>query len=1134
MPESRYKYLYERLGDHDFQLLVNALLTGRFTDFVPLPLRQADGGRDGITRGSERALVYQVKWSVNGKEKNPVEWLDKAVTGESQKLKRLAKAGFRRYVLVTNIPSTGKFGTGSFDALNTRLDEHAREYGFEQMTCLWREAVDGMVDNADDDLLWKYADMLAGWELVRYLVAEDRADRQDVGLRKLVRKVAAVQWDEDERVKFSQVDIDREKVADLFIDVNADRLTVRDHRHPDVFTRGSLGGAADYLLKLDYTSVGRWCALVRGAPGQGKSTLSQYISQAHRSAFVPANLRPANLPPVERPLFPIRVDLSDYARWISGYDVFDNETESSKKTKKRPTAEATIERFLADVMSHASGGSTVGSDTVQDLFSLVPSIVVLDGLDEVGKPSMRKTVVSEIDRFARRNRAYEVPPRIIVTTRPSTNELPEPSADQFDVLVLSPLTTRQRGEYMRKWSAVRGITGAAGRALRTTYRAKIAEPYLDELAGNPMQLTILLDLLHKRGEATPTQRTALYDSYVDLLLAREANKHPESVRKHQTELREIIPFLGWHLHAHTEADRVNARMTVADLKATIRHFQQTYGNPESVVDELFEAASDRLWALTSKIEGTYEFEVLSLREYFAARFLYRFAGEETKGFDRVEVLRELLRRPYWLNTARFYGGNAEVSDLSELVDGIVEELSDDAPPHAVIAGWSLLTDGVFANRPRYAREVLESLCADPHLQTLINALNRGEISPLPALPTPVGGGADPTWTRLTDLLAADPGHPATQLRVQILRDLLNQKRNFASWWTGHIINAVNDVNAVDQWLEMAAVCEAAAGQLIDLCGVDLSRPLVAQRILDTGLVPPAGGDFERALLQAVYDGLCPNVHSVRSLPAQVAVAFAPEDHFTESKTGFPEASEESRRRRQEALKHLRRDRPELADAAKHRRFAQGQKGSTFPWANTATALFEEVGPCWLASQIALLGAASPMNLGLRRQPDKNAFGFESHPAALLDQIRGNAGAAEWWHAQHSALRGDSGLSDAERDAATAEWCLALWCVAQPDVVVELFDLWVRTLAELPEHRRRPVIDCALRCSAHGWVSRLPSNLESDDAAVEALLEYRNPTPRPKNPGTSTYTPAPRFEHEPLIEVARNRHWFKVDETGAYR
>ena len=45
-------------------------------------------------------------------------------------------------------------------------------------------------------------------------------------------------------------------------------------------------------------------------------------------------------------------------------------------------------------------------------------------------------------------------------------------------------------------------------------------------------------------------------------------------------------------------------MSVADLKAAIRHFQYTYGKPESVVGEMFEATSDRLWALTSKDEGT--------------------------------------------------------------------------------------------------------------------------------------------------------------------------------------------------------------------------------------------------------------------------------------------------------------------------------------------------------------------------------------------------------------------------------------------------------------------------------------------------------------------------------------------------
>lgn len=74
MPESRYKYLFERLGDHDFQQLVGALLAGQFPDFTPMALRQGDGGRDGVRQvGAGDVLVYQVKWSVRGQEKDPVK-----------------------------------------------------------------------------------------------------------------------------------------------------------------------------------------------------------------------------------------------------------------------------------------------------------------------------------------------------------------------------------------------------------------------------------------------------------------------------------------------------------------------------------------------------------------------------------------------------------------------------------------------------------------------------------------------------------------------------------------------------------------------------------------------------------------------------------------------------------------------------------------------------------------------------------------------------------------------------------------------------------------------------------------------------------------------------------------------------
>ncbi|HZL05495.1 MAG TPA: large ATP-binding protein, partial [Coriobacteriia bacterium] len=215
VPESRHKYLFERLGDQDFQQLVSALLANQFSGYTPMALRQADGGRDGLRRDEAgRLLVYQVKWSVDGREKDPVSWLDAVVRSEGDSLRRLAAQGVRHYTLVTNVPSTAKPDSGTFDRLNEKLESHAKAFGYEQMTCVWRETLNAWVDDAPQETKWAYAEMLAGWDLVRYLVAEQAGAAKDKGLRGLVRKVAAVQWEEDKKVKFSQSDVDREKVVD--------------------------------------------------------------------------------------------------------------------------------------------------------------------------------------------------------------------------------------------------------------------------------------------------------------------------------------------------------------------------------------------------------------------------------------------------------------------------------------------------------------------------------------------------------------------------------------------------------------------------------------------------------------------------------------------------------------------------------------------------------------------------------------------------------------------------------------------------------------------------------------------------------------------------------------------------------
>ncbi|MHA7294985.1 NACHT domain-containing protein [Arthrobacter sp. HLT1-21] len=1114
MPDSRHKYLYERLGDHDFQQLVGALLTIRFPDFVPMPLRQADGGRDGVD--PTRRLVYQVKWSVTGQEKNPVSWLDAEIARESDKIKRFAAEGTRRYVLVTNVPSTGTRETGTFDKLNAKLDEYSKEFGL-QMSCIWREALNPMVDSAPTETKWAYADMLAGWDLVRYLISEQADAAKDSGLRDLIRKVTAAQWGEDERIKFSQVELDREHLAELFVDVPADRVRVPRRLALAASSTTRLGGAAAYIAgKSPYPFT-----LVLGAPGQGKSTLSQFICQAFRIAFVPGQTASASgLPEIKDPRFPIRFDLGDYAAWIQGYDVFDkSDTAQARKGKRRSAAKATIESFLAELMTHNSGRDIVTSIEVQELFERVPSLIVLDGLDEVGNAPDRKRIVKEIDLFCARGKSYAVEPKVIVTTRPNSAGLEEPNPDIFEVISLGPLDAALRDEYLRKWCVVHNVRGNDSRTLRRNFTEKTREPYIGELAGNPMQLTILLFLLRQHGDATPSQRTELYDAYMNLLLAREANKHPESIRKHRADLMEIVPFLGWYLQSRAEEDGHSGRMADDEVEAAMKHFQRTYGKPEDVVDELFEAATDRLWALTSKEEGTFEFEVLSLREYFTARYLYRYAGEGDHRFDRTIVFRELLRRPYWLNTVRFYGGNATGSDIYVLEAGIKHELNDNLSKHVRVAAWSLVSDGVFNSRPQEAATVVDALTDDHGSRLLLEAFDGKEITPLPET-----SHANLAWKRLTAAICANPDDPQSLVRVRILRELLGLKSEFSSWWASCLNDALG-TSSETAWLNIGAGCEVTTTGNVDIPALSAEDGQHAQLILNTGLVPAASSPLENQLIRAVLDGQCSETMSVRSEPAQIAVALSPAEFYmfgSDSRTSRPSAS--SSDRRSQAIQQLRKSGSPFTEIAGLRRFRKGEKGSTFPWANASTALLQHVGRCWLVSEIALIGAASPLRNGYTVASGTVALGSASHPATLIAQTRLNRANAHWWCER---------LAACDDDLARAEWALALWSVAEGHVIDELRGQLAQAVEQISPRLQRALKFAAQRMVEAGFLSqrivpgavggKLPElfanrHLSSSSSPVMVSEPQRIVERNPK----------------PLASVARRAKWLKVDQIAIYR
>ena len=256
---------------------------------------------------------------------------------------------------------------------------------------------------------------------------------------------------------------------------------------------------------------------------------------------------------------------------------------------------------------------------------------------------------------------------------------------------------------------------------------------------------------------------------------------------------------------------------------------------------------------------------------------------------------------------------------------------------------------------------------------------------------------------------------------------------------------------------------------------------------------------------------------------EVAVVLTPGEFLTNSGTGFVSGDDRAKRRRSEAINQLRMARSPWEQIAKKRAFKSGHKGSTFPWAFTAIAVHEHVGRCWIASEIAIIGAASPFGLAYSKCAEATAFGTTSHPSELLARTVVHSGNVDWWREQIEAIDDDLGR---------AEWALALWSVASGPVVSELLTELTKILGHLPVLRRRTVLRAAEQIARFGWLQRRPVTADTTDADLAALNRLRvpaSPAERQDGSGSGDQATLPS-----LLSVARAERWLKVDTAAAYR
>lgn len=471
--------------------------------------------------------------------------------------------------------------------------------------------------------------------------------------------------------------------------------------------------------------------LLIGGPGQGKSTVSQLACQLHRVALLKSctdelsqaeqelvesfetntaasatGIQPTQLVLPSRALFPLQVALPDFAAWLS--------TESAANSRRGIPS---FVRFAASLPSAKQ--ANIKEEMLWEMLKAMPSLIVLDGFDEVGATIDRKKIVEAANLLLRSLSETDGKTKLLVTTRPQgyAEEL-EIVGVPFKKLYLAPLIKEEALAYADKLIAAK-ISGAdQQKRAREQIHVAASESATVRLLTTPLQVTIMAALVQQLGRA-PRERWNLFSRYFSTIYDREIERNTYAsrlLREHRTHIERIHSRVALLLQVEAERQGgASARMSRERLEEVIREVlsedefdQEQQGE---LVKSIAEAAENRLVFLVEPEPGRFGFEIRSLQEFMAAWAL-------TSGRDaEVEArLAQVAKAPMFKNVTLFSASRlfSEGSPLRDiLADGIcahfdtnLEDFAASTARSGGLLALDMLEEGVALTQPKRARALM--------------------------------------------------------------------------------------------------------------------------------------------------------------------------------------------------------------------------------------------------------------------------------------------------------------------------------------------------------------------------------------------------------------------------------------------
>lgn len=765
-------YDFTRLGPDEFEKLIQALALKTIGPRISIFGSGPDGGREATWNGPAPSHGKSDNWDGFGVVQakfaefastpaSNLSWLKRAITKE---LNEWARPDSKRttkpqYILFASNVRLSATPGGGKDSIQNHLEETSKSVGLKiQDSRVWDfDDLRALLD-AESSVRRRFSAFIHTSDVLNSL--SDIADNERAELARAIIASTARSLLDDSYVGLTQsgaMNDAQVTIADVFVDLPGAEQNSDWQPDDDVDIEAEVGEGDenaekvklqavvtstasfdDWALEPDESEPIRGVAyhlieslnesrslssssspdntVLVGGPGQGKSTITQWLCEMYRCEFLQGSpvlnnpeilelatnianrAKTLGLPPIRNRRWPFRVVLTDFADYLAS------------------NPSGSLASFIALSVNDRGSTSVEGRHILQWMVQY-PSVLFIDGLDEVPESSNRKSVVRAIREFFLEADAREADVTAIATTRPQGYS-GEFSSRVYSHIELQPLDTGAALDCARALLEIRykGSQAIVAKIMQRLENAAKQESTL-HLFSTPLQVTILTVLLEKLGKP-PGDRWRLFSSYFSVISAREQEKSGELgelLQKYESDVTAIHREIGYILQQRSSAaGETSSELSKSEFETVVRlQFEkQGHGSSEiaSLLSDFSRLVTDRLVFLTYGSADKLGFELRSLQEFMAGEYIVSKAEQ-----DVPELLLAFAKSSHWRNVLLFAIGGifanrehlrAEVVLLCSTLNG--ESSSLHGVPLGADLAVDILADGACAAMPKYAKALSET------------------------------------------------------------------------------------------------------------------------------------------------------------------------------------------------------------------------------------------------------------------------------------------------------------------------------------------------------------------------------------------------------------------------------------------